>query len=345
MRSAFTLVFTILLLLTHAEALAAGEGRLIVLNKSEASASILDLASGEEIARVPTGEGPHEVAVAPDNTFAVVADYGARTPGQTLTVIDLVAHSVSRTIDLGEHRRPHGILFVDGHRVLVTTEDSQHLLVVDVVAGVIESAMETAGRVGHMVAVTTDFARAFVPNMYSDTLACFDLGTRERIGLVELGVQPEGVDVRPHHPEVWVTNRGGDNVSIVDADSLTVVATLPCGQFPIRLKFTPDGRFALVSNARSGDVAVFDANTREEIHRIPMLAEAIADTDARLFGDRFAESPVPVGIVVHPSGKWAYVANTNADVVSVLDLETWTLAGRLVAGKEPDGMAWAPPLP
>jgi YVTN family beta-propeller protein len=68
---------------------------------------------------------------------------------------------------------------------------------------------------------------------------------------------------------------------------------------------------------------------------------AVADKDERLFGDRFGDSPVPVGILVHPDGKLAYVANTNADVISVIDLQTMMLVDRLVAGKEPDGMAFA----
>ena len=87
---------------------------------------------------------------------------------------------------------------------------------------------------------------------------------------------------------------------------------------------------------------MFDADRRKEIHRIAMRAESVDATDERLFGDRFEDSPVPVGIVVHPRGHRAWVANTNADVISVLDLEGWELVGRLVAGEEPDGMGWAP---
>jgi YVTN family beta-propeller protein len=51
---------------------------------------------------------------------------------------------------------------------------------------------------------------------------------------------------------------------------------------------------------------------------------------------------VPVGILVHPDGRRAFVANTNADVVTVLDLEKNAVSGRLKAGKEPDGMAYVP---
>ena len=87
-------------------------GTLVVLNKAEASASLIDCATGREIARLPTGKGPHEVAISPDGKTAVVGDYGQREPGSTLTVIDLPGRRVVKTIDLGDHHRPHGIEFL-----------------------------------------------------------------------------------------------------------------------------------------------------------------------------------------------------------------------------------------
>ena len=45
---------------------AAPAGTLVVLNKSEASASLIDLASGKEVARIAVGDGPHEAATSPD---------------------------------------------------------------------------------------------------------------------------------------------------------------------------------------------------------------------------------------------------------------------------------------
>ena len=51
-------------------------GTLVVLNKAEASASLIDCATGRELAKLPTGQGPHEVAISPDGKTAVVGDYG-----------------------------------------------------------------------------------------------------------------------------------------------------------------------------------------------------------------------------------------------------------------------------
>jgi YVTN family beta-propeller protein len=65
-------------------------------------------------------------------------------------------------------------------------------------------------------------------------------------------------------------------------------------------------------------------------------------TDKRLFGDRFGASPTPIGIVIPPDGKHAYVANANADIVTVIDLTRWEISGRLSTGKEPEGLGWSP---
>jgi len=67
----------------------------------------------------------------------------------------------------------------------------------------------------------------------------------------------------------------------------------------------------------------------------------VNDADRQLFGNQFGTSPVPVGILVEPSGRYAYVANTQADVVTVLDLKEWRIADRLTAGKEPDGLGYS----
>ncbi|MCZ6599781.1 MAG: hypothetical protein O7A07_02965, partial [Acidobacteria bacterium] len=107
-----------------------------------------------------------------------------------------------------------------------------------------------------------------------------------------------------------------------------------------RAQVTPDGKSVLVSHARSGDVAVFDAVTRKEVRRIPMELTAEV-TEGRLFGGRFGESSVPIGILIHPDGKQAYVANANADIISIVNLETWTTDGFLTAGREPDGLAYS----
>ena len=49
--------------------------RLLVLNKTEATFVIVDAVSGKVLARIPTGDGPHELAVSDDGKYAFASNY------------------------------------------------------------------------------------------------------------------------------------------------------------------------------------------------------------------------------------------------------------------------------
>lgn len=323
---------------------AADSGTLLVLNKSDNTVSLIDLASKKAVATIPTGVGPHEVAVSPDGKIAVITNYGTgQQPGSTLTVIDVPAKNPLKTIDLGEYRRPHGIIWLKDSQVAVTAEGSKALLIVDVSTGKVLSAVPTDQNVSHMVVVSLKRHRAFVANIGSGSVTVIDLGGKKKIADIQTGAGAEGIDISPDEKEVWVTNRAANTVSVIDVLSLKVRTTLESKDFPIRVKFAPGGKFVLVSNARSGDVAVFDAATKKEIRRIPMQVKANEASSAasRIFSSQFGQSPVPVGILVAPRVGHAFVANTNADIVTMIDLKTWQIVDRLTAGKEPDGLGYS----
>ncbi|MGI9014545.1 MAG: cytochrome D1 domain-containing protein [Phycisphaerales bacterium] len=316
------------------------EGMLLILNKAEASVSVIDLAKNQEVARIEVGDGPHEVAVAPDESIAVVCNYGQRTPGNTLSVIDLATYEVTKTIDLGEHHRPHGIVFLDNNRIAVTNEQEQNLLLVNVPTGVIETVLPTNARISHMVAVTPDKSIAYVTNIGSGSVSIFDLTQGRHIQTVATGEGAEGVDISPDGKEVWVTNRAAETLSVLNTATSEIIETIACESFPIRVKFTPDGSKVLVSNARTGDVVVFDAASHAIIRRIVMNEPVVDDDAGRLFAGSFEGSPTPVGILIPPAGTHAFVANTQADVVTIIHLESLRIVGRLATGKEPDGLGF-----
>jgi YVTN family beta-propeller protein len=312
---------------------------LLVANKSEATVSLVALPGGEVVATLPTGAGPHEIAVSPDGRTAVVADYGGREPGNTLTVVDVARAKVLRTIDLGEYRRPHGVLFVDDARVAVTAEAAKALVVVDVETGEVVRAVATGQEVSHMVAVGAGGRRAAVANIGSGSVTLVDLAAGKKLADVATGAGAEGVAMSADGRWVWVTNRAADTVTLVDWDAREVVATIPSADFPIRAELTPDGRHLLVTNAESGDLTVIDTAERKVARRVD-LDLAAGDGEGRLM--EFEGSSVPIGVEIAPDGRRSWIAHANADVVQVLDLESWKPVGVLRAGREPDGMAYSP---
>lgn len=320
---------------------AAAEGTLVVLNKSDDTASLVDAASGTVIATLPTGEGPHEVAITSDGGRAFVANYGRRNAGNSLTVLDLAGRKVGATWTFESWSRPHGLaLSGDGNRLYVTSEGSKTLEVVDASTGKFLASLPTGAEVSHMVVLTQKPPRAFVANIGSGSVSVFDLGKGERLAVVPTGPGAEGIAVTPDGGEVWVGNRAADTLSVIDAASLEVEANLPAASFPIRVAITPDGKTALVSLARSGEVALFSVPDRKETGRVAMPAEG-GEGEGRIFGGQFGKSPVPVGLLVGPDGKEAFVACTQSDQVFVIDLASRKVVREIRAGREPDGLGFA----
>lgn len=319
-------------------------GRLVVLNKAEASASLLDLTTGAERARLPVGVGPHEVAVSPDGKTAVVANYGGAVPGSSLTLIDLVAEQPTRTLDLGQAARPHGIVYdPDGAHVWVTAEQRKSLLQVRIADGVVVQEVPTPNPVGHMV-VQSASGGLYVSHIGGGGVTYVKAGGEPQLATAffPTGKGAEGIALTPDGRRVWVGHREDHNVVVLDTAEMKPVGTVAAAGFPIRVQITPDGRTALVSCAQAGALRFYDTQSLTETGSLDFSAQVQADLGGgRLLAD-FGASPVPVGIVIAPDGARAYVALTNADRIAEVDLKTRTVARWLTAGREPDGMAWYP---
>ena len=89
--------------------------------------------------------------------------------------------------------------------------------------------------------------------------------------VIPVGRGPEGFDVSPDGNELWTAHSGDGRISVIDVASKKVVATIDA-QAPAanRLKFTPDGKQALVSTLRGGGLVVLDTVTRSVTKRVPL---------------------------------------------------------------------------
>jgi DNA-binding beta-propeller fold protein YncE len=294
---------------------------LVVANKAEATVSLIDLEQGDVVATLGTGEGPHEVGISPDGRLALVTNYGTRDgAGNSLTLIDIAAARVEKTIDLGDYSKPHGVEWLDNERAAVTVEANKALIVVDVAREKVIQSIGTDQDVSHMVALDPDRGRAYTANIGSGSITVLDLGK---------GARESNID----------TGEGADTITVLDAGTLARAAEIPSEGFPIRATATPRGQ-VLVTRARAGDLAVYDAATFEELRIVSFDLESM-DVEERLFGDRFGDSSVPIGVIVDSAGDRAWVAHANADVITEIDLGSGEIVRMLRAGKEPDGMGYS----
>src|SRR5262249_28518667 len=93
----------------------AQSGRLLVLNKEDATFVVVNPDSGAVLGKVPVGQGPHELIVSADGKYAFASNYGTGpAPGHTISMIDIAAQKEVRRIDVAPLSRPHGLAFADG---------------------------------------------------------------------------------------------------------------------------------------------------------------------------------------------------------------------------------------
>jgi len=314
---------------------------LIVLDKTDATLRMIEPNSGHVRDMVATGVGPHEGAAAPDGTLVVVCDYGDRTPGHTLTVFDPFARHVVSTIDLSPHTRPHGLAFLDQRStVIVTSETSKALLVVDLRAGKVTRVIPSEAETTHMLALTPDHRRVFTANIRSNSVSAIDLASGKVLQVIETGSQPEAIAVSPDGNEVWVGHNQDNKIVVLDAHTLEKKGEFPCGDMPIRIGFVPNGELALVSCAKSGELAVIDARSRTERKRITLTAPSVPPAQPGQAAAEPGASSLPIGVLCDHDGRFAYVACNAIDQIAVIDLETLEVKGFIPTGKQPDGMAW-----
>ncbi|GIX18240.1 MAG: hypothetical protein KatS3mg119_2426 [Rhodothalassiaceae bacterium] len=294
----------------------------------------IDLASGEIRARLPTGAGPHEVAVSPDGRRVAVVAYGRRgapaeTPRDIVDVFDAATSAHPARIPLAPYGSPHGIAWMDdGRHLLVTAERDRRLLIVDAASRTVADAVDTGAAGSHLLARDPRRPRAYVTSLGDGVVSVIDLEARRLVKTVPSGRQAEGVAVTPDGEELWVTNRAEDTVAVFALPGVTRLATITSAGVPIRVAFSPDGRLAAVSNARAGTVVLFDRATRRPLRTIGFKTGDVP--------------PLPVGLLFHPDGGRLYVALTGPGEIAEVAVADGRILRRFAAGAGADGMAISP---
>jgi YVTN family beta-propeller protein len=313
---------------------------LLALSKADQTLSIIDPTTLTVVASVPAGPDPHEVIASDDGKFAYISNYGGGAYN-TITVVDLLAQKVSSTIDLGALRGPHGLAFAGG-KVWFTAEAAKAVGSYDPATKQIDWILGTGQDRTHMIYVFPNQNPIITSNVNSATITLIEKSsnspgpppsqgapprpaprTNWTETVIPVGKGSEGFDVSPDGKEIWVANAQDGTISVVDLAAKRVVQTLNANaRGANRLKFTPDGKLVFVSTLGGPDLVVLDGATRKEVKRLPIGHGA-------------------AGILMQPDGQRAYVACTPDDYIVVIDLKSLTVTGKITAGKQPDGLAWA----
>ena len=299
-------------------------GYLLVANQQAASASLIDLRT-DSMRLIDVGTGPHEAQISPSGRTGVVTIYGTQTPGNQLAVIDIRSGTVTRTISLGEYTRPHGVMFMPGDetRVVVTSETTKNIVLVNLVEGRVEGAIGTGAEGSHMVGLTSDGKRAFTSDVRTGAVSEMDLAARSLVRVTPVAPQVEGVAVAPDGSTVWAGSNKDGTVTVLDGKTGATITTLTGFSLPYRLAISRDGRTAIICDPQANRIHVADIAQRKVLWTLDSL-------------------PSPRGVNIAPDGKTAFVTLANDPSVGIVDLVSRKLVRKIGVGASPDGVGYGP---
>lgn len=304
-------------------------GYVLVANQQSASATIVDIAT-HATTTLEVGAGPHEAVISPDGKWGVVTIYGvsgAAGAGNKLAVIDLAEKRVVRTIDLGSYTRPHGASFVPGQpsQVVVTSETTQNVVLVDIAEGKVLKAIPTQHPVSHMLGVTADGRRVFTASISFGGISEIDLEKQAFVRDLAVSTNTEGVAVAPDGSTVWLGSNNANSVSVVDTKSWRVVATIGGLDMPYRIGFSPDGKVVVFCDPRANKVWIADAATKKLVGSVEGLGS-------------------PRGVKIANDNRTAFVTLGADNAVASIDLIDRKVNWTVPVGVSPDGV-WYGPVP
>ncbi|MEC4718082.1 cytochrome D1 domain-containing protein [Noviherbaspirillum sp. CPCC 100848] len=338
-------VAQIAFLVSAGPAFAAG-GKVYVADEESSTVSVIDTASFKKTGSIPVGKNPHNVQVAPDGKLLWVTNDGEHDKAS------------ERPEHEGMPKSEHG-----------TLADAGAVWAIDTATDTVIAKIPVGMHPAHVV-VAQEGRLAYVTNGGENTVSVVDISVQRVVKTIPVGASPHGIRISPDNKQAWVANLKGGTISVIDIQTQKQIAQIPVGKGPAQVAFTPDGRLGFVSLSEENQLAVVDPVSRKVIRRVkvgsvPIQIYATPDSKLLLVANQgtrgkpgtsvsivvVATSKVTAtietergahGIVVDRDGRHAFVTNTYANTVSVLDIGERKVIATVPVGRSPNGISVMP---
>ncbi len=309
-------------------------------NELAGEISVIDPVTRREIDRIVIGKRPRGLVASPDSRLLYVAVSGSPIAGPGVDETDLPPAD----------KNADGIAVVD-----LSTRKVLRLL-----RGVSDP---------EQVAVSRDGTLLYVASEDTGQLIVMTTEGRE-IAKLAVGEEPEGVSVSPDGATVLVTSEGDNSVAIIRGGlNPKVEARVAVGERPRTAAFLDNDRAAIPGEFDS-TVKLIDLRAAKTIRTVrlggedrPMTAvatggDSVVVTTGRGgnliridLGPSASAKPLtgavftgqrPWGLALSPDGKLAFTANGPGNDVSIVDLASMRLVGKVATAGSPWGVLTVP---
>lgn len=283
----------------------------VVLNSGEATISILDQASFQEIRRFPVLREPHHLVLTPDRSELVVGDSG----GNELLFLDPATGELKRRVRLSN---PYHLAYSpDGTKLVVTSLRRDQVDVYDAATLALLRRFPMHDMPSHL-AFSPDSRRVFITLQGTRDIAAIDLERLELVFRAQVGPQPAGIAWTPANM-LLVGIMGRDHVAVVNPDDGQLVRTVATGRGAHAVFPSPDGKLFYVTNRVGNTITVIDGTSLEVVRTLnaPGGADCI---DFSL------------------DGRFLWFTKRWAQRVGVIDLQSGEVVQSIPVGRSPHGI-------
>lgn len=313
---------------------------LVVVNKLGDTINFFDAANSRLKGSLKLPANPHEIVIASDGRTAYVSIYGDGIygnnthPGHQIAVLDLASRQVTGMIDISPYQAPHGLAFDAQGNLWATCDKSNAVIVVDPKQRRVIGAVPTGTHGTHWIVMSPDGRTAYTSNKDTDYLCVIDTVSRRVTRSIPAADGTEGICLSPDGTLLYAFSHMGSGLPQAVTPAALLVFNTATGSLqrrvPLlklgtidffadhegRVRVSPDGRYILVAAFNWNKAVVLPAD---------LSAQKMLEAGAGPMG--FAFPPDAPG--------HAYVANSNAGTISIIDLSSATIIGTFASGDVP----------
>lgn len=318
----------------HVYATVSGSSEVVVINQD----------SFKQVGSFPVAAGPAIILQTPDGKKL----YTANWQGNSVSAIDTATEDV---VDIPTGGRPYVITMPPAGDFVYVGVNPTGIAVIDTKSDSIARTIPTSDLAASLIASPDGKI------LYVATFSLASTGQLRAISTADgaivhdpiaVGSAPAWITITPDGSHVYTLNFLSDDISVVDADSFEVTATISTGtgSQSIIANVTPNGKTLWVTNHGTAEAIAIDTKTNEIVKTIPINGRPVGvqfNADASRvyitdFGPASLQAPADINYLL--TGQFS---STDPGQISVFDTKTGKQIGEsLVLGPGPTSVVVGP---
>ncbi len=179
---------------------------------------------------------PVDIAFSPNGILAYVTNYN----GNTISVIDVASNTATGYINTGSFYllTPSYVSFVDDTKAYVCFLNSNQVGIIDVAHGVMTGYVNPGPFsfvLPHRIMNISDSGRAIITNIGSNQVIICAIDTDTVLGAAGPLNNPRQMAISPDHSTVFIANKDGNSVSILNLATNTIEGIIDAAHYPFHV--------------------------------------------------------------------------------------------------------------